>query len=115
MEQDTAFGKMCRELSVPITEMTLPMFLALVGGRGVSVPPDGWKNSGVAISGDGRRLVNGVCLTLNTSEFPNDVVESSLSSILERGGVDSRFYLSKTACSGFYEERRRGGRCCRRS
>jgi hypothetical protein len=45
-------------------------------------------------------LSNGVCLTLNTSEFPNDVVESSLSSILERGGVDSRYYLSKKACQG---------------
>ena len=28
---------------------------SLVGG-GISVHPDGWKNSGVAISGDGRRL-----------------------------------------------------------
>jgi DNA (cytosine-5)-methyltransferase 1 len=29
---------------------------SMVGG-GISVPPDGWKNSGVAISGDRRRLV----------------------------------------------------------
>jgi site-specific DNA-cytosine methylase len=29
---------------------------SMVGG-GISVPPDRWKNSGVAISGDGRRLV----------------------------------------------------------
>jgi DNA (cytosine-5)-methyltransferase 1 len=29
---------------------------SMVGG-GVSVPPDRWKNSGVAISGDGQRLV----------------------------------------------------------
>jgi hypothetical protein len=43
---------------------------------------------------------NGVCLTLSTSESLNDVVESSLSSILERGGVDSRYYLSKKACQG---------------
>lgn len=29
---------------------------SMVGG-GISVPSDGWKNSGVAVSGDGRRLV----------------------------------------------------------
>lgn len=37
--------------------------------------------------------------TLNTSECPKDVVESSLSQILQ-DTVPSRYYLSKTACEG---------------
>ncbi|KAF5069970.1 hypothetical protein DSECCO2_226930 [anaerobic digester metagenome] len=37
--------------------------------------------------------------TLNTSECPRDVVESSLSQILQ-ATVPSRYYLSKTACFG---------------
>ena len=100
MVQDTAFGKMCLELSVPIAEMTLPMFLDLwSAGAFLSLQTDGRTAESQSVEMDEGSL-NGVCLTLNTSEFPNVAVESSLSSILERGGVDSRFYLSKTACSG---------------
>ena len=100
MVADTYFGRMCQELSVPITEMTLPMFLALwSAGAFLSLQTDGRTVESQSAEMD-EGSSNGVCLTLNTSEFPNDVVESSLSSILERGGVDSRFYLSKKACAG---------------
>ena len=100
MVQDTAFGKMCRELSVQITEMTLPMFLDLwSAGAFLSIQTDGRTAGSQSVEMD-EGSQNGVCLTLNTSEFPSDAVESSLSSILERGGVDPRFYLSPTACSG---------------
>lgn len=34
----------------------------------------------------GAESSSGVCLTLNTSESPNDAVESSLYSVLEHGG-----------------------------
>jgi len=51
-----------------------------------------WLNSGIAQPGE--------CLTLNTSEFPSDVVESSLSHILETGDLPQKYYLSATACAG---------------
>ena len=100
MVQDTCFGKMCREHSVPIMGLTLPMFLALwSAGAFLFLQTDGKTAESQSAETDGD-LSNGVCWTLKSSEFPNDVVESSLSSILERGGVDSRFYLSKRACEG---------------
>jgi hypothetical protein len=40
------------------------------------------------------------CLTLNTSEFHNDVAESSLLDVLETGEVPRRFFLSEKACAG---------------
>jgi hypothetical protein len=39
-------------------------------------------------------------LTLNTLEYPNDVVESSLLDVLETGLVPQKFFLSPTACEG---------------
>jgi len=91
---------MCLERSVPITEMTLHMFLALwSAGAFLFLQTDGATAESQSAETD-EGSSNGVCWTLNTLEFPSDVVESSLSSILERGGVDSRFYLSKKACAG---------------
>lgn len=43
----------------------------------------------------------GVVLTLNTSVFPSDAKESSLSDILETT-VPEKFYLSVTACRGIW-------------
>ena len=42
----------------------------------------------------------GECLTLNTSEFPKDAVESLLSDILETGDHLKKFFLSPKACLG---------------
>ena len=53
---------------------------------------EGWMNSGMG----GRTE----CLTLSTSEWPNDAVVCSLSDILEAGSVPQRFFLSDTACRG---------------
>ena len=98
--QDTAFGRMCQERSLPIMEMTLDMFLSLwSAGAFLFLQTDGATQESQSAEMD-EGSSSGVCLTLSTSEFPNDVVESSLSSILERGGVDSRYYLSKKACAG---------------
>jgi len=110
MVADTSSGKTSQELSVPIAEMTLPMFLDL-WSAGAFIPrqTDGKIRESV-FQRMGVELRNGVCLTLNTSEFPNVVVESSLSSILERGGVDSRFYLSKKACAGILRRAETRGR-----
>lgn len=43
---------------------------------------------------------HGECLTLNTSEYPNDVKESSLSSILTTGDVPSTCFMTVQACRG---------------
>ena len=100
MVADTYFGRMCQERSLPITGMTLDMFLSLwSAGAFRFLQTDGETQESQSAEMD-EGSSSGVCLTLNTSESPRDVVESSLSSILERGGVESRFYLSRTAVIG---------------
>lgn len=44
--------------------------------------------------------VNGACWTRSFSDWPSDAAVCSLSSILEIGEVDSRYYLSAKACAG---------------
>lgn len=100
MDVDTAFGKMCQERSVPIGELTLPTFLDLwSAGAFLFLSTDGRVEELPSTQMEAESL-NTVCLTLSTSESPNDVVESSLSSTLESGGVDSRYYLSRVAAIG---------------
>ena len=53
---------------------------------------EGWQNSGMGGHTE--------CLTLSTSEWPNDAAVCSLSDILETGTVPQRFFLSATACQG---------------
>lgn len=48
--------------------------------------------------------------TLNTSEFPNAVVESSLSQVLEVGTLPPRFFLSPKACAGILRRAERRGK-----
>lgn len=55
-----------------------------------------FRNSGVLAGAVGH----GECLTLNTSEYPNDVKESSLSSILTTGDVPSMCFMTVQACRG---------------
>lgn len=49
-------------------------------------------------------------LTLNTSEFPNGAVVSSLSDILETGDVPQRFFLSAKACKGILRRAEKRGK-----
>jgi hypothetical protein len=100
MVADTYFGKMCQERSLPITGMTLDMFLSLwSAGAFLFLQTDGETQESQSAE-MGEESLSGGCWTHSFSESPNVVVESSLSSILERGGVDSRYYLSKKACAG---------------
>jgi hypothetical protein len=46
-------------------------------------------------------------LTLNTLEYPNDAVESSLLDVLETGPVPQKFFLSKVACQGILRRERK--------
>jgi hypothetical protein len=49
-------------------------------------------------------------LTLNTSEFPNGAVVSSLSDILETGAVPQRYFLSRKACAGILRRAEKRGK-----
>lgn len=49
----------------------------------------------------GTTTLRGVCWTANFSESPNDVVESTLSDVLQTPDeIHSRYYLSEKACKG---------------
>jgi site-specific DNA-cytosine methylase len=49
-------------------------------------------------------------LTLNTSEFRNGAIASSLSDILETGAVPQRYFLTSTACRGILRRAERRGK-----
>ena len=60
---------------------------------------------------------SGACLTLNMSEFNHipersrsDVAVCSLSSILETGAVDRRYFLSQKACAGILRRAEKRGK-----
>lgn len=60
---------------------------------GTLVPSSGrWSNSGMGSPTE--------CWTLNTSEYPSVVVESSLSRVLETGELPPKYFLSQIACAG---------------
>lgn len=79
----------------------------MAGLQGVPIPPT---------SGETRALrwarmdcLNGEYLTLNTSDWHKDASVCLLSSILETGTIDPRYYLSKKACEGILTRAKRRG------
>ena len=80
LDPSGSFGRTCQVSSV-------------VAEDGILVPSSGrWQNSGMGSHTE--------FLTLNTSEFPKDDVESSLSDVLEVGNLPQKFYLTPIACQG---------------
>jgi hypothetical protein len=93
------------------------------GSLTLSAPPGSWARmspgssvvgTGLTLRQSSGRLPNagmawpGRCLTLNTSEYRNGAVVSSLSDILE-ASPDPRYLLSPRACSGIlYRAEQRG-------
>jgi hypothetical protein len=55
-------------------------------------------------------LLSGACWTRSFSEWPRDAAVCSLSSILETGEVDPRFYLSQRACAGILRRAEKRGK-----
>lgn len=53
---------------------------------------------------------NGLCLTRNGSEWRNGGAACSLSSILETGPIDPRYFLSPTACAGIIRRSEKRGK-----
>ena len=47
--------------------------------------------------------LRGESSTLNIGEFPRNVVESSLSQVLEHGDVTQKYYLSQRGCEGLIQ------------
>ena len=54
---------------------------------------------------------HGECLTLNFGASPSTVRESSLSQVLESGGVTYRYSLSPRACAGILRRAKERGKC----
>lgn len=70
---------------------------------GTLVPFSGrWSNSGMGSPTESW--------TLNTSEYPSVVVESSLSLVLETGELPQRFFLSAKACTGILRRSAKRGK-----
>ena len=93
-------GRTFRELFPQTKEMTLDTFLDQWSkGMFLSLRTDGRTQESVSPKVE-TGSSSGVCLTLNTSESPNDAVESSLYSVLEHGGGTRRYCLSPKACQG---------------
>lgn len=61
-----------------------------------------WTNSGM--------VSHGVCLTVKTSESPNNVVESTLLPCIETQEVPERYFLSQNAAIGILRRVDRMGR-----
>ena len=81
---------------------TSPVFCPRTAG-GTSAPSSGrWRNSGMVAPGE--------CWTLSSSECPSDAVASSLSDILETGGVPQRYFLSAKACAGILRRAAKRGK-----
>ena len=79
-------GRTFRELFPQTKEMTLDTFLDQWSkGMFLSLKTDGRIQESVSPKMETESWSGG-CWTLNTSESPNDAVESSLYSVLEHGG-----------------------------
>ena len=105
-------GKTCPERSVleKLKGQTLDTFLDQWSkGMFLSLRTDG-ETQEFASPKEVTGLSNGVCLTLNTSESPNDAVESSLYSVLEHGGGTRRYCLSPKACEGILRRAKERGK-----
>jgi hypothetical protein len=58
-----------------------------------------WPNSGIAW--------DGVCLIVDTSEYPNRVKESSLWDVIEKAEVPQKYFLSPNAARGILRRAKR--------
>lgn len=85
-----SFGRTCRDVCPPTEDGTL------------EPSSEGWGNAGM-----GSPIA---FLTLNTSEFHSAADASSLSDILETGGLPQRYYLSPTACRGILRRAEKRGK-----
>lgn len=103
------FGKTCPECSTPKTmplgaswleyvERTFPLKYRTAGGQAqVSLPVQKGESHGASS-------------TLNFSESPSVVKESSLSQVLIKGSIPQKYYLSAKACAGILRRAKMRGK-----
>ena len=93
-------GRTSRESSQPTTTPSDASFQDLWDSTFQSIPLMDENFRRVATLSVPREAVRGDCLTLNTSEAPNHVRESTLWQVLVKGSIPERYYLSARACEG---------------
>lgn len=114
-DQDTWYGKMCREHSAPTKDATLQQSLKKRSALQSRKPPifqclqrAGQHGADTAMwTDDGAWL--GECWTRNGGECPNAAVESRLSQILE-AHPHTKYYLTAKACMRILRRAERRGK-----
>lgn len=105
---DSASGKMCQEPSHQTKEETLLSWLATwLGHDYVYRETDGKQPELLSEKMDS---VSGPCWTRSGLEWRSGAVACLLSSILETGPVDPRFFLSAKACQGILRRAEKRGK-----
>jgi|SRR6516162_5470653 len=106
--QDSFSGKTSRDASPPRTDETLLQWLeAWLGASSTYRLMDGAMP---ALLSGRTGWSSGVCWTRDSSEFRSGAVVCSLSSILETGAVERRYFLSAKACRGILNRAERRGK-----
>lgn len=105
-EQGGSSGKTCPEPSAATKDAILLSWLAQWQDAASMSPAMAGARKAWRWAKPG--LSSGACLTRSGSEWRSGGVACSLSSILETGQIDPRFFLSATACAGIL--RRAGNR-----
>lgn len=107
-ELDGSCGKTCQAHSAQTEEMTLLKWLMRSqDAESMSPQMAGERKAWRWVSMD---LSSGQCLTRNGSEWRSGAVACLLSSTLESGPVESRYYLSATACAGILRRAEKRGK-----
>ena len=105
----SSFGK---TFPVSSTQKTTPSDTFSLASLTAHLPMKSLTASGEVqvLSSTGSVLSLGAHSMLNISECPNAVEESTLSQVLEKDSVPSRFFLSELACRGILARAKRRGK-----
>ena len=105
--RSTRMSKACCQ---PTTTLSDVSFQDLWDSTFQSIPLMDENFRRVAILSVPREAVRGDCLTLNTSEAPNHVHESTLWQVLVKDSIPEKYYLSSRACEGIINRAERKGK-----
>src|SRR5690554_3001230 len=105
--QGSLFGRTYREPTAATAGRTSPRFSRHWWEETFGVPPTGGPT--LVLPLDPSVAPSGALSTLNISEWPNDAVACSLSTVLE-ASVPDRYFLSPKACAGILRRAERRGR-----
>lgn len=103
-------GKTSKESCQPMTTPSDVSFQDLWDSTFQSIPLMDENFQRVATLSVPREAVRGDCLTLNTSEAPNHVRESTLWQVLVKDSIPEKYYLSSRACEGIISRAERKGK-----